>query len=223
VRHTLQSNQTFDPASDAREFAIGSADYTSFILLPHLLAHCQTAAPRLNFRMMEFAKDRVGEVLEKGAIDLALGVFPNPPRNTMSTPLFQEYFVGIARKNHPVLMQQPISLEAFANLPHALHTIRQDVTGEVDRALTEHGLQRRVALTVPHLLVLPSIIATTDLITAIPSRMAYYCSKLDEIEIFELPLELPTWTVSLLWSQLSDNDDANRWLRQTLQTLCEVL
>jgi hypothetical protein len=58
--------------------------------------------------------------------------------------------------------------------------------------LAQHTLQRRVALTVPHMLVLPAIITSTDLITVIPARMAQYFSQIDEIEIFELPIDLST-------------------------------
>lgn len=81
--------------------------------------------------MIGFEKDGVGELLEKGAVDLALGVFPNPPRQTLCSPLFQEHFVGISHKNHPVIIQKPLSLEVFANLSHALVTIRRDTTGEI--------------------------------------------------------------------------------------------
>jgi DNA-binding transcriptional LysR family regulator len=223
IRHTLQSSQVFDPASDSRDFAIGSPDYASFIAVPKLLAHCRDVAPNLNFRMIEFEKDGIGDLLEQGTVDLALGVFQNPPRQTICVPLFQEHFVGIARKNHPALMDKTISLEVFANLSHALQTIRRDAIGEVDRVLAVHDLQRRVALTVPHMLVLPSIVASTDLVAAIPSRMAHYFSKLDDIEVFELPIEMPQWSVSMLWSKLNDKDDASCWLRQTLQTLCEQI
>jgi DNA-binding transcriptional LysR family regulator len=131
--------------------------------------------------------------------------------------------VGIARRNHPALAQQPMTLNVFASLSHALHTIRRDEIGAIDRVLAERNLQRRVALTVPHMLVLPTIIAATDLITVIPARMAQYFSRIDEIEVFELPISLPPWTVAILWSQLSDNDEASKWLRQKLQTLCEKI
>lgn len=222
VRQTIQSSQEFNPASDSREFAIGSADYTSFVVMPRLLAQCQLAAPKLNFRMIEFDKDRVGELLETGAVELALGVFQNPPRQTICQPLFQERFVGIARKNHPAV-QSPISIEAFAELDQALYTIRRDATGELDRILAGYDLQRRIALTVPHLLVLPSIIASTDLIAAVPARMAQYFSQLDDIMLFELPIATPQWTVAMLWSKLSDKDAANCWLRQTLQAVCQQI
>ncbi|MGL5836173.1 MAG: LysR family transcriptional regulator [Waterburya sp.] len=223
VRQTLQSHQNFEAALDSRSLAIGSADYMSFVLLPKLIAHCQQAAPYLNFRIIEFEKDLVGDLLEKGTVDLAIGVFPHPPRQFLCLPLFQECFVGIARKNHPALIQKPITLDVFANLSHALHTIRRDEIGVIDRVLAKHNLQRRVALTVPHMLVLPSIIASTDLITVIPARMAQYFSRINEIEVFDLPINLDPWTISMLWSQLSDNDEAGRWLRQTLQTLCEKI
>jgi DNA-binding transcriptional LysR family regulator len=223
IRQTIQSSQDFEPASDSRDFAIGSPDYASFVIIPKLLAHCQEVAPNLNFRMIEFEKDSIGNLLEQGTVDLALGVFQNPPRQTICVPLFQERFVGIARKNHPALMRKTISLEVFANLAHALNTTRRDAIGEVDYVLTAHDLQRRIALTVPHMLALPSIIASTDLVAAIPSRMACYFSKLNDIEIFELPIEIPNWTVSMLWSKLNDKDDASCWLRQILQTLCEQI
>ncbi len=223
IRQTIQSSQTFEPVSDSRDFAIGSPDYASFVTIPKLLAHCQEVAPNLNFRMIEFEKDSIGDLLEQGTVDLALGVFQSPPRQTVCVPLFQEHFVGIARKDHPALTQKTISLEGFANLSHALNTTRRDAIGEVDHVLTAHDLQRRIALTVPHMLVLPSIIASTDLVAAIPSRMACYFSKLNDIEVFKLPIEIPKWTVSMLWSKLSDKDDASCWLRQTLQALCEQI
>jgi DNA-binding transcriptional LysR family regulator len=220
VRQTIQASQDFDPAADQRDFTIGSADYTSFVLLPKLLTHCQAIAPQVNFRMMEFEKDRVGELLEQGTIDLALGVFPKPARQSLCLPLFQDHFVGIARTHHPALRQTPLSMAAFTNLSHALVTIRGDATGVVDRLLAKHNLQRRIALTTPHLLVVPSIVASSDLVATIASRAARYFSTIDGIEMFELPLAMPSWTVSMMWSKLADRDAANCWLRQTIQAVC---
>ncbi|BDA73417.1 Transcriptional Regulator, LysR family [Calothrix sp. PCC 7716] len=223
IRHTIEFSQTFNPISAQRNFAIGSADYTSFVILPKLLEHCREKAPSLNFRMIGFEKDKIGEMLEHGTIELALGVFPNPPRQTICVPLFQERFVGIARKKHPAINNKLISLETFTNLSHVLVTLRQDATGEIDKILATHNLQRRVQLTTPHLLILPAIISSSDMIAAVPYRIGAYFSNLANIEVFELPLETQPWTVSMIWSQLTDKDDANSWLRQTLKTVCKQI
>lgn len=223
IRHTIEFSQTFNPSLAQINFAIGSADYTSFVILPKLLEHCREKAPSLNFQMIGFEKDNIGEMLEQSTIQIGLGVFPNPPRQTICVPLFQERFIGIARKKHPAINNKLISLETFANLSHVLVTLRQDSTGEIDKILATHNLQRRVQLTTPHLLILPAIISSSDMIAAVPYRIGAYFSNLANIEIFELPLETQPWTVSMIWSQLTDKDDANSWLRQTLKTVCEQI
>lgn len=223
VRHTLEARQGFDPSSSQQSFAIGSSDYTSYVVLPKLLQLCSKTAPGVNFQVIGFEKDSVGELLEQGVIDAALGVFPNLPPHTNSTALFQERFVGIARRGHPAIVNGTVALEAFASLPHALVTIRRDATGEIDKILTRHGLQRRIAVTIPHMLVLPAMIATNDLVAAIPHRIATQLATSHHLELFELPVQTEPWIVSLIWSRLADKDIAHEWLRETLHTTAAVI
>ena len=222
VRQTLEASQVFDPRSSQRSFAIGSSDYTSYVALPKLLQVCTKTAAGLNFRVIGFEKDSVSELLQQGAIDVALGVFANLPPHTSSTALFQERFVGIARQNHPAIVKGKIPLAAFAGLPHALVTIRRDAVGEIDKILAGHGLQRRIAVTIPHMLVLPAVIATSDLVAAIPYRIATQFATSHRLELFELPVKIEPWVVSMIWSRLADQDAAQEWLRETLKTACQT-
>ncbi|MFN6568374.1 LysR family transcriptional regulator [Dendronalium sp. ChiSLP03b] len=221
IRQTLETSQTFDPATSKRTFAIGSSDYTSYVVMPKLLEVCRQTAPGIDFRLIGFDKDCVGKLLEQREIDLALGVFQEPPRQTIQIPLFPEHFVGICRQGHPVISQQAIAPETFAQLPHALFTLRRDEVGELDKVLAQYNLQRRVVLTTPHLLILPAVISSSDLITAIPSRLATSFACQDTLEIFELPLQTEPWMISMLWSKLTDRDQANLWLRHLLKSVCE--
>ncbi|OUL17611.1 LysR family transcriptional regulator [Nostoc sp. RF31YmG] len=221
IRQTLEASQTFDPTSSKSTFTIGSSDYTSYVVMPMLLEICRRIAPSINFRLIGFAKDFVGELLEQREIDLALGVFQDPPRQTMQMPLFPEHFVGICRRGHPIISEDAITPEIFANLLHALFTIRQDEVGEIDKVLAQYNLQRRVVLTTPHLLVLPAIISSSDLVAAVPSRLVAPFVCQGTLEIFELPVQTQPWMISMLWSKLTDQDQANRWLRQILKSACE--
>ncbi len=221
IRQTLETSQTFDPTTSKHTFAIGSSDYTSYVVIPKLLEVCRQTAPSIDFRLIGFEKDSVGELLEQREIDVALGVFQNPPRQTMQIPLFPEQFVGISRRGHPALNQETITLETFAQLPHALFTLRRDDVGELDKVLAQSNLQRRVVLTTPHLLILPAVISSSDLVTAIPSRLAKPFACQGTLEIFELPLQTEPWMISMLWSKLTDQDQASLWLRQMLKIVCE--
>ena len=223
IRQTVASSQTFQPTTSNRTFALGSSDYTSFVLVPSLLEFSRQAAPLVNFRLLGFEKDTAGTLLEQGVIDVALGVFPDPPRQTHCEPLFEEHFVGIARQAHPALKQGTMSLETFANLSHALTTLRRDRVSAIDQALGEQNLERRITLTTPHMLVLPFAIASSDLVAAVPYRVALRLANTCQLTIFELPVATKPWMVSMLWSKLSDQDEATGWLRTMIKIACRSL
>ncbi|AIE72657.1 MULTISPECIES: LysR family transcriptional regulator [unclassified Synechocystis] len=219
IRQAVTVNQTFEPSVSNRTFTIGSSDYTSFVVMPPLLGFSLQNAPAINIQMIEFEKDRVGDLLEQGEIDVALGVFPNPPRQTQWEPIFEEQFVGIARRGHPAVQHGKISIKDFAQLPHALTTLRRDTTGAIDKVLNEQNLERRVAFTTPHMMVLPFAIASSDLVAAIPRRIALHLATICNLTVFELPVKTKPWMVSMLWSTLNDRDEANRWLRDLIKAI----
>lgn len=112
-----------------------------------------------------------------------------------------------------------MSLEIFTRLSHALTTLRRDTTGELDKALREQSLGRRITLTTPHMLVLPFAIASSDLVAALPHRIALQLATACHLTIFELPVKTKPWMVSMIWSALSAQDEANRWLRDAIKTI----
>lgn len=223
IRQAITASQTFEPTSSDRTFAIASSDYSSFVLVPPLLEFSRQTAPSINLRMIGFEKDSIGSLLEQGEIDVALGVFPDPPRQTQWEPIFEERFVGIARQGHPALQQGTMSLETFAQLSHALTTLRRDTVGAIDKALNEQNLERRIAFTTPHMMVLPFAIASSDLVAALPRRIALSLATVCNLTIFELPVKTKPWMVSILWSTLSDQDEANRWLRDVIKAVSQKI
>ena len=68
-----------------------------------------------------------------------------------------------------------MNMETFAALPHALMTTRRDASGEIDKVLARYSLERRVALTVPHMLVLPvyHLVKQLGLISASTDSIAF--------------------------------------------------
>ncbi len=50
-------------------------------------------------------------------------------------------------------------------------------------------------------------------------RLATVCN----LTVFELPVKTKPWMVSMLWSTWSDQDEANRWLRNTIKSVSQKL
>lgn len=218
LRRTLETSIGFDPATAARNFTLGSTDYTALVLLPDLMAHIRQYAPGVNLQVVGYEKGTVPDILDRGEVDVALGVFPKPPERAVVTRLFEERFVGVARAGHPAIVDGRIDAQSFAYLPHALVTTRRDTSGSLDEALAACGLRRRVALTLPYVMVLPSVLEGTDLVAALPSRLADRVLAGSAVQRFELPVETKPWTVSMLWPASARTDRATAWLRRVIET-----
>lgn len=221
IRLTLQSSQQFNPATAQQTFVLGISDYASTVVIPRLLDRCRQQAPGVDIRLISYDKDQVNDLLGQPAIAVVLGSnFADLSSLAIQQPLMEERFVGIGRPDHPAISQGGISLADFVALPQILVTLRRDEVGVLDRALAAQTLQRRVVLTTPYFLMLPAILANSDLVAAIPLRLAQHFAQQGLVAVFELPLTVKPWAISMVWSKLSDQSPACRWLRQAIQQIC---
>lgn len=223
IRATLAERQGFDPAHSEKAFTLATSDYFACLILPKLLNLFRDSAPQIDLRLVAIEKASFVDLLDEGVIDLALGTFAQLPSHILQQALLSERFVGICRLEHPALKNGEVDLEKFVAFPHALFTLRRDASGLIDQALAKHGLQRRIALTVPYWFTLPIVIATSNLFAAIPSCLQHHFTHHYPLQSFEIPLNLSSWTISMVWSKLSDREPANFWLRQRIHTVCQTI
>ena len=72
-------------------------------------------------------------------------------------------------------------------------------------------------LAVPHFLMVPEIVARSDMISALPERLARGYAK--KLRIFEPPLDLESFSVGEIWHDRTERDPAQQWLRDVLLEL----
>ena len=71
-----------------------------------------------------------------------------------------------------------------------------------------------VVLSLPQFLAAPFVIAGTDLVATLASRVARrFADTGAGLAIFDPPLELPTWPLHLMWHRRADTHGAIAWLR----------
>jgi DNA-binding transcriptional LysR family regulator len=122
--------------------------------------------------------------------------------------------VCVARADHP-LFRNGMTLEAFHKAPHAVTTASGSGHQSLDRILDQHHAHRRVMLEVPHFLVLPFVIANSDLMVIMPSQLAEAFAQLAPILVMESPIPIPSYDVRMFWHERFHADPANCWLRDT--------
>ena len=142
-------------------------------------------------------------------------MFPDPPKRLGLQALFEERFVCVVRQDHPAL-RAGMTLDAFVALPHLLVTERGDEVGAVDEALARQGLKRRVALTVPHVLIVPSVLPASHLVATVGARAGRLFAQAAPLAVHDPPVTLPPWRLSMLWSRQKTGDPGLAWLRDVM-------
>ncbi|MBS2038512.1 LysR family transcriptional regulator [bacterium] len=206
----------FEPARYRGAWRLYLLDYLSLVVLPQLVAHLQQRAPGLDLIVPPNIPNAF-ESLRRGELDLALGFFPELGDEFQQHHLFEERFVCLTRLKHPALRGGKISLDDFCQLSHALITTSGSGLSPVDEILRQRGLSRRVALRLPHFLAAPLVVAQTDLILTLPTRVAEVMAGRFPLQLSPPPLPLQAFPISQVWHCRSHHDPAQIWLRQQLQ------
>lgn len=204
----------FDPSTAKERLTLASADHLALILMPQLVAELSEVAPGIDLVMPPVAGDNI-DLIAQGGADLAIGAFQDLPARFYERRLYEEHFVCIVRSGHPVI-KEGLTLENFASWPHISVVISGHGNNMVDQALAQYGLSRRIAVRTPHFLVAPSIVAESNLIMCIPQRLAYQIANKAAVEILDLPIDIPSFSPSIIWHERMHYDPAHSWLRNLI-------
>jgi DNA-binding transcriptional LysR family regulator len=212
---------SFD-ANVASTFTIATIDLTILTIIAPLIEHVRRVAPAIDLRIVPLVREHVVAAFDRQEIDMALLNYPDPPARITRIPVLKDRYVGIARRGHPGLKGRQITAAAYAALPHLLFSPRGDAMGFIDEPLARaSGRRRRVVLTVPHVLAVPSIIARTDLVTVIAERIARLYARELRLMTFEPPIKLPEFTINMLTSAARAGDPALQWLQRQVTHVCK--
>lgn len=229
VRDALQGLETaldsspFEPARAVRTFSIGSNDYAVPTLMPLLAPRLEREAPGIAVRLVSSA-GRTFDMLDDQTIDLGISAFGDIPERFGRMPLLRDRYVLTMRCGHP-LASGALSLETYSQARHLLVSPRGEVHGFVDDALAEKGLARRIAMTVNSFSSAPAILAASDMILAMPGRIADHFAPIYDLVTRPAPIAGPESysSATLVWHDRLANHPAHRWFRAFLLDVSRTL
>ena len=206
----------FVPANSHRTFRLAMSDYGAAIVLPKLLRQLRAEAPNTTLVVTQDSRHGMLEQIAQGKIDLALGVFPNLSADISSEVLFEETFSCLLdRSTLPANGQ--LDLDNYLLRPHISVSVDGCSNGEIDRLLRDEGLQRRIAVSVPHWRTAPSMISNTDLILTVATRTLDNALLDEELVSLSPPLLIPPFPFVQIWHNRFGEDPAHMWLREQVR------
>lgn len=211
----MLSQPAFEPGTASVTFKLGLQDYPTLVLLPALVDALEHATPGISLNILAYNdRDTAVDLLDAGAIDVAIGVAPGlMDARILTRPLMRDAFVTVVSADHPAA-SGPMDLRTYLDLRHVLVSPEGQLHGLVDQTLAQQGKQRKLALTVPQLFAVPAVIARTQMAATILERAAIQAQASYRLAMFPPPLALPDITFHLIWHRRSDSNPAQQWFRE---------
>ena len=209
----VRGGSTFVPREASTEFRIAMSDISEMALLPALLGALRAEAPLCTIRTVSMAPHMVAAGLEAGQVDLALGYVPElKSASLFQQQLFTHGFHCLLRASHPERGRK-LTRQQYEGMDHVvvLTPIRsQDL---VEQVIAEKRIQRRIALSTPHFMSLPFIIAGSDLCATVPAAVGAAEAAAGTLRSVEPPFPAPRFAVKQYWHRRFHADSRSRWLR----------
>lgn len=233
VREALRQLQAaivpaaFEPGTAQSTFILAMADATAAELIGGLSAQLEKHAPGVSIRVVPLTTRDPRKLLEDGVADMALGYFPAVLTDLTARAqtdqvvsfehqrLYAGEYVCVMRRDHP-LARQPMTLDHYCAGRHLLVSFSGRPYGFVDEALGSMGRQRRIVMTVNQFFTAGRVVINSDLLTVLPRHFVPTTGLADELQLHDLPFDVPPVHVEALWHRRVQHDSAHRWLRETL-------
>ncbi|MDX2149779.1 MAG: LysR family transcriptional regulator [Bryobacteraceae bacterium] len=220
-RRALDGGQDFNPKNSTRTFRIALSDHAEWLLAPKLMGFSLEDAPgiRVQLKRLDALFVLPEGDLRTGAIDLAIGFFPDArsvDEMTRLETLAEEQHVVVMRRGH-TLAGRPLTLAEYAAAPHAAVIYKPEPWGLIDQELAARGLRRNLRLASPHFLTVMHTVAGTDLIATVPESLASALASRLRLEVQDCPLPLPVFATRVAWHAQVQSDPAIGWLLSLLR------
>jgi DNA-binding transcriptional LysR family regulator len=231
----------FEPGNSTRRFTIVVSDFVSIVMIPRLLGLLRAEAPFVDLIIRPDNRIDLTEQIDLGQIDAAIGTFSDAPARFRSSALFEHDDVLIADSSREL---GKLSLKKLSEISIAAVSLHGEHDGIVDGFVSERGLVRRseifdraalerafsgssqsprLAVSLPHFLALPSLLADAHLTAIVPRPLAKVLARVHPLSTHELPYKTASVDVSVLWHERNTDDAPQVWLRRMLRRAAEPL
>lgn len=224
----VEGDVQFDASTCDRTFRVIMSDIGELAYLPRLVQRLNDLAPSVNLRVLNLPREDYANAFHSGEADLAIGFLPGLAAGFYQQRLFKDGYVALVRADHPRVRDR-LTIEQFVAESHVLvepggsrfvSAAHQTSTSTlIEQTLAERGFRRRVALRVPHFLVVPDVVQSSDLLATVPSYVIRHSQPRPGVRLLPLPFDVPIFEVKQFWHQRSHQDEGNRWLRSVVLQL----
>ncbi len=218
VSETITQTVSFDPAKSDRVFTLASVDYGGAVLVPPLIRLLQAQNSRVRINIWPQYEEDLQDLMHFGSVDFAVDNIPIVEDDFHIEVLRREAGYCLARRDHPDI-QGSLSMQQFLQTEHVALYPKDKRISLLDQHLLANGLRRKHGMRVASFFNMPYIVKESNMICALPERVARHFAALFDLQVMPAPLGEWRAPVYLMWHNSVHGDPGHQWLRHTIMAM----
>ncbi len=214
IERSLGLEKAFDPATSKRSFTFKLSDY-ALAELRDALHEIAQQAPGVRFEFEDLPQMPLDINQDLLHSDFLIAM-PGIGIDGEHVGLLHDHYVLLVDRQHPALANDRISLDDFLAYPHVRTDVRHRLYTPYHLRLQQLGIEPDYRVTAASSLVLPAIVAGTELIAGVPSRLIAHTEPNVGVVTVPTPFELVEIRERLMWHASRAQDPGHIWLREEL-------
>jgi len=212
----LTEEQDFDYGNSQRIFNLALGDYGEVVLLPRMMQWLESRQASINVNILPTHEPSKLDKLRKGELDIYLSSEPISHQDFDNYCVYQESLVSMVRADHKSI-RNSLNMEQFLALSHIILDWPSKEGSLIEQRLRAKNLSRNCRMRVHSFFDMPRVVANTEMICTLPSRLAQQFAHSHNLKSFPIPLPDLDVPIYLSWHKNQAVDPAHRWLREVLK------
>lgn len=216
IEQALGNEEPFDPATSTRTYTLMMSDFAA-LQMRSTFALALLAAPeiRIDIRPLPVVPTDSQRDLLKNDFVLAV---PGIGIDGESAELFTDHYVCLVDQNNSSIKNGELSWDDFIAMPQAVCDFGQAHLTPADRRLRELGFARQAHVKTSSFMPLPSVVAGTNMVAVVPSRLARELGPATGTVGIDPPFGRVEIIETLWWHPSHNTDPSHVWLRDIFLT-----
>ena len=210
--------QTFDPVGQTYTFTVCAPEYFELLILPRLMRHFTANGHQVVINVLKLQKDLPLDALDNGQVDLALCFGPGfhrLPAGLTALTLLDDDLVCVADGQYAP-ESATLNIDTFAACNHVYPTPWLSDSNMIDGWLAQQGRRRHIAARANTYAAALQLVRGTDCLLTLPRRVQVLLGTAPWLVLRELALDLPRFSLEMVWSERASQDEASFWLREQI-------
>lgn len=207
----------FDPATAVDTLRLTGLDLEAALYLPKLTKVLHNEAPNLKVELVPQTPDHFKK-LDEGSVHFSLtGLEPEFATDQFHRVLIDTMeSICVMDKDNPLVQQ--MTLDQYVSCRHGMVSITGTGPGSMDRKLQTIGRSRKLSLRLSSFMSVADFCEGTELVFALPERLAEHITQDRDLVMRPLPPELTREDIRfyVYWHERHHHDPMCVWVRQKI-------